>query len=172
MAVVHVSSCLTRQATRPVLVRSLGPSQAASRSRRLKSWWPTRWETEGFRITSGSGLPLIYDYYGFPPQTYAIRYDAPGAPDAPSGWPSASAPPLGLTRGSSSCKSDRRSTARSCAANAALSSLTSICASVKPVKGNTFCVAGAGPMPMMRAARLQSSSRRCVRVASSCSLQR
>ena len=38
------------------------------------------WETEGFRITSGSGLPLIYDYYGFPPETYAIRYDAPGAP--------------------------------------------------------------------------------------------
>lgn len=38
------------------------------------------WETEGFRVTSGSGLPLIYDYYGFPPQTYSIRYDAPGAP--------------------------------------------------------------------------------------------
>ena len=38
------------------------------------------WETEGFRITSGSGAPLIYDYYGFPPETYAIRYDAPGAP--------------------------------------------------------------------------------------------
>lgn len=39
------------------------------------------WETEGFWLTSGSGLPLIYDYSGFPPQTYAIRYDAPGAPD-------------------------------------------------------------------------------------------
>ena len=38
------------------------------------------WETDGFRITSGSGLPLIYDYYGFPPETYTIRYDAPGAP--------------------------------------------------------------------------------------------
>ena len=38
------------------------------------------WETEGFRLTSGSRPPLIYDYYGFPPQTYAIRYDAPGAP--------------------------------------------------------------------------------------------
>ena len=38
------------------------------------------WETEGFRITSGSRPPLIYDYYGFPPHTYSLRYDAPGAP--------------------------------------------------------------------------------------------
>lgn len=38
------------------------------------------WETEGFKITGGSGLPLIYDYYGFPPETYTIQYDAPGAP--------------------------------------------------------------------------------------------
>ena len=38
------------------------------------------WMTEGFRIGSGSAPPLIYDYYGFPPETYAIRYDAPGAP--------------------------------------------------------------------------------------------
>lgn len=39
------------------------------------------WETDGFRIASGSGRPLIYDYYGFPPETYEIRYDAPGAPE-------------------------------------------------------------------------------------------
>ena len=39
------------------------------------------WETSGFCFTSGSGLPLIYDYYGFPPHTYEIRYDAPGAPE-------------------------------------------------------------------------------------------
>ncbi len=39
------------------------------------------WETRGFRIGSGSGLPLIFDYYGFPPETYDIRYDAPGAPE-------------------------------------------------------------------------------------------
>ena len=38
------------------------------------------WMTEGFRIGSGSAPPLIYDYYGFPPETYAICYDAPGAP--------------------------------------------------------------------------------------------
>lgn len=39
------------------------------------------WETDGFRIGSGSKLPMSYDYYGFPPETYAIRYDAPGAPE-------------------------------------------------------------------------------------------
>lgn len=39
------------------------------------------WETEGFRIGSGSRLPLIFDYYGFPPETYELRYDAPGAPE-------------------------------------------------------------------------------------------
>jgi aromatic ring-opening dioxygenase catalytic subunit (LigB family) len=38
------------------------------------------WETDGFAFTGAAKPSLIYDYYGFPPQTYAIRYDAPGAP--------------------------------------------------------------------------------------------
>ena len=38
------------------------------------------WETEGFRIGSGATPTLIYDYYGFPAETYEIRFDAPGAP--------------------------------------------------------------------------------------------
>jgi aromatic ring-opening dioxygenase catalytic subunit (LigB family) len=38
------------------------------------------WETDGFAFTGTAKPSLIYDYYGFPPQTYAIRYDAPGAP--------------------------------------------------------------------------------------------
>ena len=37
------------------------------------------WESEGFGIASGAGQPLIYDYYGFPPETYEIRYDPPEA---------------------------------------------------------------------------------------------
>ena len=49
------------------------------------------------------------------------------APLAPSGWPSAIAPPFGLTRASSSGRPRSRSTARPCAANASLSSITSIC---------------------------------------------
>ena len=49
------------------------------------------------------------------------------APLAPSGWPSAIAPPFGLTRASSSARPRSRSTARPCAAKASLSSITSIC---------------------------------------------
>jgi len=38
------------------------------------------WETAGYALTATPTPPLIYDYYGFPPHTYALRYDAPGAP--------------------------------------------------------------------------------------------
>lgn len=38
------------------------------------------WETDGFAFTAGSRPPLIYDYYGFPPHTYELRYAAPGVP--------------------------------------------------------------------------------------------
>jgi aromatic ring-opening dioxygenase catalytic subunit (LigB family) len=38
------------------------------------------WETRGFALTADPQPGLVYDYYGFPPHTYALRYDAPGAP--------------------------------------------------------------------------------------------
>lgn len=38
------------------------------------------WETRGFALTGASQPALVYDYYGFPPHTYQLRYDAPGAP--------------------------------------------------------------------------------------------
>ncbi len=38
------------------------------------------WQTACFRLTGGEKPPLFYDYYGFPPETYALGYDAPGAP--------------------------------------------------------------------------------------------
>lgn len=38
------------------------------------------WETQGFGLTASAQPPLIFDYYGFPPHTYKLRYDAPGAP--------------------------------------------------------------------------------------------
>jgi len=38
------------------------------------------WEGRDFMISSGTKPPMIYDYGGFPPHTYAIRYDAPGDP--------------------------------------------------------------------------------------------
>jgi aromatic ring-opening dioxygenase catalytic subunit (LigB family) len=39
------------------------------------------WETDGFAFTGAARPPLIYDYHGFPPETYALRYDVPGAPN-------------------------------------------------------------------------------------------
>lgn len=38
------------------------------------------WETEGFAFTATPKPPLIFDYYGFPPHTYQLAYDAPGDP--------------------------------------------------------------------------------------------
>lgn len=38
------------------------------------------WETAAPTFTGGERPSLIYDYYGFPPETYQLRYDAPGEP--------------------------------------------------------------------------------------------
>lgn len=38
------------------------------------------WQTADFRVTAGAQPGLFYDYYGFPPQTYAIHYPASGSP--------------------------------------------------------------------------------------------
>jgi aromatic ring-opening dioxygenase catalytic subunit (LigB family) len=39
------------------------------------------WECERPTITSGAAPELIYDYGGFPEETYRLRYPAPGAPE-------------------------------------------------------------------------------------------
>ena len=39
------------------------------------------WLTPKLTVTSGAQPDLIYDYYGFPPHTYDIKYPAPGAPE-------------------------------------------------------------------------------------------
>jgi 4,5-DOPA dioxygenase extradiol len=39
------------------------------------------WMTEGVQITSAARLETLHDFGGFPRELYAIRYDAPGAPD-------------------------------------------------------------------------------------------
>ena len=39
------------------------------------------WEATAFTFTGASGHPgLIFDYYGFPPETYRLAWPAPGAP--------------------------------------------------------------------------------------------
>ena len=39
------------------------------------------WVTRGTMVTAMDKPRTIYDFYGFPPEMYEIRYDAPGAPD-------------------------------------------------------------------------------------------
>ena len=39
------------------------------------------WEAQYPTITSGAFPSLIYDYYGFPKESYEITYPAPGASD-------------------------------------------------------------------------------------------
>jgi aromatic ring-opening dioxygenase catalytic subunit (LigB family) len=38
------------------------------------------WEELDFTVTSGERPSLIYDYSGFPEDTYRLKYDAPGSP--------------------------------------------------------------------------------------------
>jgi aromatic ring-opening dioxygenase catalytic subunit (LigB family) len=39
------------------------------------------WEENNPTVTTASAPPLIFDYYGFPPHTYQLRYPAPGSPE-------------------------------------------------------------------------------------------
>ncbi len=38
------------------------------------------WEEEDFAVMSHPSPPMVYDYTGFPENTYQVRYPAPGAP--------------------------------------------------------------------------------------------
>lgn len=39
------------------------------------------WSTNKVTISSGSKHKLLYDYYGFPPEAYKLKHDAPGSPE-------------------------------------------------------------------------------------------
>jgi aromatic ring-opening dioxygenase catalytic subunit (LigB family) len=39
------------------------------------------WEDDDFAVMSSPAPPMLYDYGGFPPEMYAIRYSAPGSPE-------------------------------------------------------------------------------------------
>src|SRR5215472_8013754 len=68
-------------------------------------------------------------------------------PLAPSGWPSAIAPPLTLVL--SRFRPSTFSTAKYCAANASFTSTRSIWSNVSPASFSAFCEDGTGPIPMM-----------------------
>jgi aromatic ring-opening dioxygenase catalytic subunit (LigB family) len=38
------------------------------------------WEAESFTVGTGKWPELVFDYYGFPPQTYELTFGAPGSP--------------------------------------------------------------------------------------------
>src|SRR5579862_7315035 len=38
------------------------------------------WEEPVFTVGSAPRPPMIFDYYGFPEETYRLRFDAPGSP--------------------------------------------------------------------------------------------
>ena len=38
------------------------------------------WEEAQFTVGSSANPPLIFDYYGFPPETYQLRFEAAGSP--------------------------------------------------------------------------------------------
>jgi aromatic ring-opening dioxygenase catalytic subunit (LigB family) len=66
------------------------------------------WETSELAVTAQSQPELLYDYYGFPPHTYELRYDAPGAPAlaqqvrellAQAGFPTQASTERGLDHG-------------------------------------------------------------------------
>lgn len=39
------------------------------------------WEEPQPTVMTSAQPPMLYDYYGFPPQTYTLKWPAPGAPD-------------------------------------------------------------------------------------------
>lgn len=56
------------------------PGQLGDRQPRAVLVVSAHWEAPEFTVQAHEQPPLLYDYSGFPPHTYALRYDAPGAP--------------------------------------------------------------------------------------------
>lgn len=56
------------------------PQEAGSRPKALVVI-SGHWEENVATIQNNPAPPLLYDYYGFPPSTYQIKFPAPGAPE-------------------------------------------------------------------------------------------
>jgi len=59
-------------------IRDVTPTLARPRAILVIS---AHWEANQPTITSGEFPSLIYDYYGFPKESYAVQYPAPGSPE-------------------------------------------------------------------------------------------
>lgn len=56
------------------------PEEAGSRPKALLVI-SGHWEEKVATVQNNPAPPLLYDYYGFPPSTYQIKFPAPGAPE-------------------------------------------------------------------------------------------
>ena len=52
----------------------------SARSRAAVLVVSAHWEEDEPTVMTNPRPSLLYDYYGFPPETYRLRYDAPGSP--------------------------------------------------------------------------------------------
>jgi aromatic ring-opening dioxygenase catalytic subunit (LigB family) len=60
-------------------LRGIGPALPASPAALLVV--SAHWEAPAPTVTSGPAPSLLYDYQGFPPHTYELRWPAPGSPE-------------------------------------------------------------------------------------------
>lgn len=58
-------------------MRDLGPAIAGSKAVIVVT---AHWEAEVVELSGAESPGMIFDYYGFPPETYEYSYPAPGAP--------------------------------------------------------------------------------------------
>ncbi len=64
------------------------PASPPERPRAILVISPGHWEEQSFAFGAAQRPGLIYDYYGFPPETYRLTWPAPGAPWLPNRAPS------------------------------------------------------------------------------------
>ena len=126
-----------------------GRSGARCSSNSVKRLWivitfsprSSHWQYRRLRTSSASrsGRPV--------PSAHGASVAINLVPDAPSGWPSAIAPPLTLSLAGSAPIA--LSHAIGIAANASLTSNRSMSSSFMPARANAFCVAGIGSSSMI-----------------------